>query len=300
MYSETKFRFRKGDQLGPERTAYRGVKQCDGLSPILFNIFINDLCDSFNNDCYPVSIEDVSINCLLYADDLLLSESEKGLQQCLKILEQYCAKWKLEVNLDKTKVMIFSKRKKTPRADVKYANSPIEQVYSYQYLGVNISSTGNLKQASINLSGKATKALFGLNARIKEYSTLNVDTLLKLFDTLIQPILTYASEIWISDFKLDLLSGKYPFELVHLKSCKFSLGVHNKTSNLAVKCELSRFPILLSILKLMHDFYKRLNQLPSDRLLHKMFETDKKLFFKGSKSWISCIDETEKILGIQN
>ena len=42
------------------------------------------------------------------------------------------------------------------------------------------------------------------------------------------------------------------------------------------------------------------NQLPSDRLLHKIFVTDKKLFYKGSKSWISCINETEKILGIQN
>ena len=80
MYSETKFRFKNGDLLGPERTAYRGVKQGDGLSSTLFSIFINDLCDSFNNSCYPVSIEDVSNNCLLYADDLLLlSESEKGL-----------------------------------------------------------------------------------------------------------------------------------------------------------------------------------------------------------------------------
>ena len=127
-------------------------------------------------------------------------------------------------------------------------------MYSYQYLGVNISYTGNLKQASIDLSGKVTKALFGLNARIKEYSTLNVGTLQKLFDTLIQPILTYANEIWISDFKLDLLSDKYLFELVHLKSCKFSLGVHNKTSNLAVKCKLSRFPISPSVLKLCMAF----------------------------------------------
>lgn len=72
MYSETKFQFRKGDQLRPEKTAYRGIKQGDGQSPILINIFINDLCDSFHNDYCPVSIEGVSINCLLYADDLFL------------------------------------------------------------------------------------------------------------------------------------------------------------------------------------------------------------------------------------
>ena len=122
---------------------------------------------------------------------------------------------------------------------------------------------------------------------------------MKLFDTMIQPILTYASEIWISDYKLDLLDDKYPVELVHLKSCKFSLGVYNKTSNLAAKCELCRFPVLLSILKLVHGFYCRFTKFSSDRLLHKLYQTDKHLFLKGSKSWFTNIKNTEKLLNIQ-
>ena len=84
----------------------------------------------------------------------------------------------------------------------------------------------------------------------------------------------------ISDYKLDLLDDKYPFELVHLKSCIFSLGVHNKTSNLAAKCELGRFPVLLSIVKLVHGINCRLTKLSSDRLLHKLYQTDKHLFFE--------------------
>ena len=87
MCSCTKFRFKLDDKLGPERVSYRGMKQDDGPSPLLFNIFINDLCDSFDKDCKPVLIEDDDINCLIYDDDLLiLSMKEKWLQnKCMHV-----------------------------------------------------------------------------------------------------------------------------------------------------------------------------------------------------------------------
>ena len=43
-----------------------------------------------------------------FADDLvILSESQNGLQSALNKLEDYCHKWQLTVNKNKTKVMIF-------------------------------------------------------------------------------------------------------------------------------------------------------------------------------------------------
>ena len=46
----------------------------------------------------------------MYADDLaLISETADGLQNCLKKLENYCSKWNLSVNVDKTKIIIFNK-----------------------------------------------------------------------------------------------------------------------------------------------------------------------------------------------
>ena len=53
----------------------------------------------------PVTAYDIQINCLLYADDMvLLSESQSGLQMCLNKLNSYCQKWKLTANTEKAKL----------------------------------------------------------------------------------------------------------------------------------------------------------------------------------------------------
>ena len=49
---------------------------------------------------------------LLYADDTaIFSDSHQGLQKVLENLEVYCKIWKLTVNVDKTKVVVFERRK---------------------------------------------------------------------------------------------------------------------------------------------------------------------------------------------
>jgi hypothetical protein len=47
---------------------------------------------------------------ILYADDtVILSENKDGLQKALDIVESYCEIWKLQVNVNQTKAMIFCK-----------------------------------------------------------------------------------------------------------------------------------------------------------------------------------------------
>jgi hypothetical protein len=89
--------------------ANRGVKQCDNLSPTLFNIFIDDFVEYFANENTDAAhIDSMPINQMFLADDLVLvSESAQGLQKCIDISIRYCFDWKLCVNIDKTKVMIF-------------------------------------------------------------------------------------------------------------------------------------------------------------------------------------------------
>ena len=57
----------------------------------------------------PVDLGDLTFNCLIYADDVvILSTSKTGLQEKLNKLEKICSDWCLQVNINKTKVVVFN------------------------------------------------------------------------------------------------------------------------------------------------------------------------------------------------
>ncbi len=88
-----------------------GVRQGENLSPILFSLFINDIVDELASvKDLGILVSNIRLLLLLFADDMVLfSNSVKGLQDGLDMLHEYCAKWGLTINTDKTKVVIFRK-----------------------------------------------------------------------------------------------------------------------------------------------------------------------------------------------
>ena len=79
-----------------------GVRQGDVLSPNLFKIFINDLPKYLLSSQDPLYRNDKRIDCLMYADDvILLSSSAIGLQQKLNLLHAFCEDWCLSINIEK-------------------------------------------------------------------------------------------------------------------------------------------------------------------------------------------------------
>ena len=81
-----------------------GLKQGGVLSPLLFNLFIDDIKWIFDESCDPIKVLGDHISHLLYADDLILfSSTQSGLQECLTKLEKYCGKNHMEVNIKKAR-----------------------------------------------------------------------------------------------------------------------------------------------------------------------------------------------------
>ena len=69
-----------------------------------------------------------------------MAESAEELQNALNEFQMYCFEWKLTVNVDKTKILIFSKGPML-KAKFYYNNLVIESVRDFKYLGVVFSRT---------------------------------------------------------------------------------------------------------------------------------------------------------------
>ena len=156
-----------------------------------------------NNDTDGILLPNGSrLNCLLYADDLvLMSNSTKGLQNALTILSQFCEDWLLNVSAKKTKILIFQKkcRKSTYEKQHFFINgNKIEIVNNYTYLGMNVSSNGHFRINKINLMEKTRRSIFATR-RYLDFSKLSIHLANKIFDSLFLPILTHGSEVNISN-----------------------------------------------------------------------------------------------------
>ena len=76
----------------------------------------NDLANELNQHGLGIHVGNVNFSILMFADDIvLMSENEHNLQRMLNIVYDWCHKWRLSVNRDKTKIVHFRKcRKEEP------------------------------------------------------------------------------------------------------------------------------------------------------------------------------------------
>jgi hypothetical protein len=175
---------------------------------------------------------------LLYADDaVVLAESALGLQSGLDALHEYCTRWKLVLNTDKTKVVVFRAGGRLRANDRwKYGDCYLEVTSYFVYLGLVFSHTGSFARAQQTLAAQAKKAVFSLYKYTRKFVNLDPFVMCDLFDKMVVPILCYASEVW-GFHKAEAV------ERVHRDFCKTLLKMKSTTLNEFVYGELGRTPL---------------------------------------------------------
>lgn len=124
------------------RTVYpeSGTPQGSVLSPLLFNLFTNDIPPPDNNN----------VRLTQYADDIAVWASgnsvkivTKQLQNYLDKLSSWCNDWFIKINPDKTQVICFNQRKKLDNIILNLLGKPLTISQEATFLGVTFDSKLN-------------------------------------------------------------------------------------------------------------------------------------------------------------
>ena len=119
-----------------------------------------------------------------------------------------------------------------------------------------------------DLTEKARKTYYFLRKSLTKYNP-PIKIWLKIFDSVIKPILLYGSEIWGTKYKNKLEAwDKSQPETFHLEFCKNILGVNRSCPNIGCRAELGRFPLLFNIQKRSAKFWHHLKYSEPDRYHH--------------------------------
>ena len=243
MYSQVRSCVRHMNEITDFFTCAIGLRQGEILSPFLFSLYINELEMKMHDNLYGgITINELSIYLLFYADDtVILSNSICGLQSSLDILYDYCKEWNIHVNISKTKTIVFRKSGKTKANERwKYGDEYVENVNDFNYLGVILSYNGSFIKHEKYIADKGLKAMHCMFANLATKAhNIAVDIFIGLFDTYVNPVLSYGAQIW--GFR-----NACEIEKVHRKFLKRLLGVNSNVNNDVIYGELGRFPLFIN------------------------------------------------------
>lgn len=224
-----------------------GVPQGAGLSPLLFLIYINDLP------------HDILSKIRLFADDCVIyrpltnDSDHLILQDDLTQINTWCEQWLMPLNLDKCKVVSFTRRKSTDTYLYSLGGTPINTSTSYKYLGVNLTSTLSWVLHVDNIIAEASRTLGYLKRNLKSAPS----HLKKLaYITFVRPKLEYASSIWHPSQAY--LSDN--LERIQTRAARFIASAYTHDISVTQLKETLELPLLSSRrlnsrLCLLHKFY---------------------------------------------
>ena len=221
---------------------------------------------------------------LLFADDVtLFADTVRGLQIQLNILQDYCANWSLEVNMNKTEIVVckrggmLSKKEKWT-----FKCERVKCVSGYNYLGTFFSSRLSYSVMVERLDIKAKRAFMSTWKSTRKFGTMSSTVYFKIFNMQIRPILLYACELWgFQEYE--------SIEKIQLYAIKRFMTVGSRACNSAVLGDCGRFPLYISTQIRCIKYWLKLLHMDDNRYVRKCYNMLMYYDSLGKTNWVTNI-----------
>ena len=173
-----------------------------------------------------------------------------------------------------------------------YNGNELDIVSSYTYLGVPLNYNAKYNVTQRELYNKANRAMFGLIAKCRQLK-LPIDVQIKLFDSVVKPVMTYGSEIW--GFKDIGLADK-----LQLRFLKIILGLKINTPTLMVRGESGCLPISCDIRCTILNFWFNIVNNDNDKILNTMYKCMYKMSIADGydSEWLTFVKDSLNSFGL--
>ena len=277
-------------RLGPAFQTHRGTRQGSELSPLLFGLFM-DLLHELILQRVPGAgpvIGILRVPDVMYADDVnLLAWTHSHAQQLLDCLSMFCRLFDMEVNLDKTHVVVFRRpRVACPTQALTYREQPLQYVDECTYLGLQLHATKGFNAASSLLAVKGRKALLGLLHLLRLHHVSQGDLRMRLFDILVEPVLSYGAHIWGPLMCSKWMTAGYSSRAceadhVHFLFLRELYGAHRTASRDVLLRDTHRASLPCRWLSLAASWWEKLIAMEPNRLARQVWVADIDLMLRG-------------------
>ena len=176
-----------------------GVPQGSILGPLLFIIYVNDLCQAspkFESILYADDTTLINSLCVFTTDD---SDNHENISDVINHELNKVYDWlssnKLSLNVSKTKFMIFHfpQRKLNFEINLQIANTPIDRTAVFDFLGLTINENLNWNNHVSKISTKLSK-ITGILNRLHYF--LPRQQLMLIYNSLFLPHVNYCLLAW--------------------------------------------------------------------------------------------------------
>lgn len=265
----------------------RGVKQGCILSPQMFAFFINELSlemSRWGKHGVQLSPGALELFMLLFADDvILISSTPIGLQNQLNILKSEADKLQLTVNLDKTGIIVFRNGGHLSKWERwMFGNVEVEVTNLYKYLGMTFTTRLSLNIGWQETCRKGKRGVMEILRCLKKLRSIDPSLFWKLFDAQIEPMLTYAAEVWG-------LEENVHMKKVHTFAIKRFMNVPIHSSNTMIYGESGRYPLYIRTFVKCIKYWLKLIRLPRSRICRQAYDMLLHQFEMGNQNWASSV-----------
>ena len=249
--TDRRFKVKVGSEMSEEFNIVNGIPQGSVISPVLFNVMINDI---FMN-------VDRRIGSALYADDGAVWVRGRNtkhvmgiMKKAIKEVEEWSYNWGFKLSVSKSCYMIFSKKRGVGNQNLTLYGQNMERVDHFKYLGVWLDEKGTWKTHVEKVECKCKKVNNLMRAVVGKQWGADKQALMYIYRALMRSKIDYGSFVYGAAAQTHLNK----LDRVQVKALRICTGAIRTTPIKALQIEAGEAPIDLRRDKLMLTYWSRL------------------------------------------